>query len=1333
VSDADGREKLAALVPASSAHVLEIGCGAGDVGAAIKARLPSCRVTGLEPDGELAAVARARLDEVIVGSLATPHRFDIAFDAIVLTDVLPHLDDAGALLRGLRALLAPGGLLVAWAPAAVNVRALRRALSTTVEAAPTRAYAIPELATLLHDTGWEVSSLTAIYDPSLAWIPLPLDGARKSVDHGPLTITALTATELYGYTASALLVTALPRVSARAPECSIVVAGEAAGVAATLARLRRDPPRATCEIIALPVGDLGRAADDVRVVAQPRPVTRTHARNAGARLARGVHLVFLDAGTLPEAGWLDTLLIAPQRYAGAALAGPKLVAPGGAVVQAGTAFGGRDRPGQALPFPLYAGADRAAGFVSRERRVSAVTGGALVVARQAFVAVGGYDERFAGWYADADLSLALRARGLGIVYVPESVVADPGDLAHAPHPDEIHAFATKWAGELRPDEQAICREDGTDRVTAYGVVRDGDDVVRPVVWTGFLREHSGYGEEARSFLGIVARQGIDVRPNAVAVAGPMPAPAADDPAHAFPDGFIHVVHAQPSAGGVPRFGRHPRAGRHIGRTMFETDRIPADWVGPCNEMDEIWVPSSFNVETFARSGVARDKLFIVPGALPLDPYRPAGPRVRLRAPGFVFLSVFAWGLRKGWKALARAWVEEFRRGEAVSLVCHVTVAGGRSLAHHRRELADYIRGELGRDPGDSPPIILSGDRRSAADMVRLYHAVDAFVLPTCGEAWGRPFMEATAAGLPVIATGWGGHLDFMDADTAWLIEATIAPVPEETLREVSEYQGHRQALPDVDHLRGLLRRVFTDRGEAAARAERGRRRVLDQCSWARVGSIIATRLGADPGLRRRPAHGAARRRLSVCMIVRDEESRLAACLASVRDVADEIIVVDTGSTDRTREIARELGADVSETPWTDDWAAARNASLSRATGDWILVIDADQTLEPGSRDELRRLVAGDASAGYLLRQLNYTAEEGTDAVVEHLIVRLFPNRPDVRYEGRIHEQVVRAGEPLTLERCGVILHHHGYRTAEARRHKAERDLPILERLVADEPAEPFHTYNLAITLQALDRSAEAETALRRAIAVGLQRATTSGFIAGYVLAAHVVLALSLSARGQQPEAADLCRRVLALAPEFSDAWCTLGVIELRRGRAEHALDAYQRAAACPPSTPAGLTDRATSGWKASLGMAQAALALGRWEAAREAAEQAWRAGAGDTATLEAVLAELVVHDPARAAVHRLQAEILAARGDLDEALASLRRALELDPSDPDALAAVGRVLFALGAHQESEQAFRAALARRPAWDEAERWLRQASSLLDIAGASVKDSTRTRISAQEGNA
>jgi tetratricopeptide (TPR) repeat protein len=156
--------------------------------------------------------------------------------------------------------------------------------------------------------------------------------------------------------------------------------------------------------------------------------------------------------------------------------------------------------------------------------------------------------------------------------------------------------------------------------------------------------------------------------------------------------------------------------------------------------------------------------------------------------------------------------------------------------------------------------------------------------------------------------------------------------------------------------------------------------------------------------------------------------------------------------------------------------------------------------------------------------------------------------------------------------------------------------------------------------------------------------------------------------------------------------------------------------------PAGFTDLASSGWKAHLGVAQAALRLGRAEEAVGAAQQAWRHGGRTAQTLEAVekaVDEVLARDPARADLHRLQAEARAAEGDLDGALGSVRRALVLDPSDPESLAAAGAVLFALGAIHESEQAYGEALARRPGWARAQVGLEEARrALLGAASATT---------------
>ncbi|HLJ97346.1 MAG TPA: glycosyltransferase, partial [Gemmataceae bacterium] len=146
-------------------------------------------------------------------------------------------------------------------------------------------------------------------------------------------------------------------------------------------------------------------------------------------------------------------------------------------------------------------------------------------------------------------------------------------------------------------------------------------------------------------------------------------------------------------------------------------------------------------------------------------------------------------------------------------------------------------------------------------------------------------------------------------------------------------------------------------------------------------------------------------RVSLTMIVRNEENTLGDCLRSVADLVDEVVVVDTGSTDRTREMAASFGARVIDFAWCDSFAAARNESLRHATGDWAFWLDADERLDAANRQRLVELFGrlGDENAGYVMKQ--HSGPEGDTTrgtVVEQ--TRLFRNHPAVRWEYRIHEQ-----------------------------------------------------------------------------------------------------------------------------------------------------------------------------------------------------------------------------------------------------------------------------------------------------------------------------------------
>jgi O-antigen biosynthesis protein len=207
--------------------------------------------------------------------------------------------------------------------------------------------------------------------------------------------------------------------------------------------------------------------------------------------------------------------------------------------------------------------------------------------------------------------------------------------------------------------------------------------------------------------------------------------------------------------------------------------------------------------------------------------------------------------------------------------------------------------------------------------------------------------------------------------------------------------------------------------------------------------------------------------VSLCMIVRNEERVLGDCLASAKLWVDEIILVDTGSTDRTVEIAEEQGAKVHYFPWCDDFSAARNVSLSHATGDWLFWMDADDTLPEACGQRIRELVflAPTETAGYLM-QVHIPPAPGENGftIVDH--VKLFRNRPEFRFEGHIHEQILDAIGRVggRVERTDLYVVHSGYDySPEGQKRKRERDWPLLEKDIAARPEHPFGWFNFGMT------------------------------------------------------------------------------------------------------------------------------------------------------------------------------------------------------------------------------------------------------------------------------
>ena len=216
-------------------------------------------------------------------------------------------------------------------------------------------------------------------------------------------------------------------------------------------------------------------------------------------------------------------------------------------------------------------------------------------------------------------------------------------------------------------------------------------------------------------------------------------------------------------------------------------------------------------------------------------------------------------------------------------------------------------------------------------------------------------------------------------------------------------------------------------------------------------------------------------KLTLCMIVRDEEERLGRCLTSVRGLVDEIVVVDTGSKDATIAVAQEHGAKIGHFAWCDDFSAARNASLALATGDWIMWLDADDILPAECHVPIRRLVEGARDKAYF-----FVLDDQGYEQVSCLQLRLFPNLPGAQFEMPVHEQVSPSLTQLGLAMVPteIRVQHTGYTTPEVVEAKKKRYLGIMERWLEAHPEDYMERSHVALTYYSTDRLEEAVSAYR---------------------------------------------------------------------------------------------------------------------------------------------------------------------------------------------------------------------------------------------------------------
>ena len=311
-------------------------------------------------------------------------------------------------------------------------------------------------------------------------------------------------------------------------------------------------------------------------------------------------------------------------------------------------------------------------------------------------------------------------------------------------------------------------------------------------------------------------------------------------------------------------------------------------------------------------------------------------------------------------------------------------------------------------------------------------------------------------------------------------------------------------------------------------------------------------------------------RVSLCVIARDEEAEIGRCLDSARDVVDEIVVVDTGSKDRTRELARERGARVIDFAWIDDFSAARNVSIEAATGDWILVLDCDDELVESARPEVRRTIEGTTAAGFRVRIQNLTPPGEPVAYHEARVTRLFRRLDAHRYEHRIHEQIAPAIERAggRIEPCEIVYRHYGYARREAQgASRALRNLRLLERERAERPDDPHVAFELGCTFRTLGRDDDATRELTHALQIERGRMRREA-------RATLLLRLAQLALGRRDdrEAARLAQESLALVPGESLALQVHGLASIGTGQLAAALEDFRALGQGPSLTSAYRSD-----------------------------------------------------------------------------------------------------------------------------------------------------------------
>ncbi|NGM85621.1 glycosyltransferase [Paenibacillus sp. 7124] len=355
-------------------------------------------------------------------------------------------------------------------------------------------------------------------------------------------------------------------------------------------------------------------------------------------------------------------------------------------------------------------------------------------------------------------------------------------------------------------------------------------------WRGPVMKKSGLGIASRAYVRGLRRQGVEVQVGAGALKRPGARRSAVKK--------VLICHHPPHHVHVKQERKH--YDYVILNTVWETTRIPNSWKPHMNKFDAVFVPTRHNKEALLKSGV-RVPIFIVPHGVDAKGYRPGNPKLNIpESKGrFVFVSVFGFQHRKNPEGLLRAYWEEFSASDSVLLVIKTNGYSSReNEAWIKQRIAGYKK-KLGYGKSTAPVKII-GRQLTPGQMKGMFTLGNAFVLPTRGEGVGLPFLEAMASGIPVIATGWGGQMDFLNSQNSFLVEYMLQN-PAVSMRsrhaisrkfhELFAQQGQLWAEPRLQSLKKQMRTAYQNPRLCKRKGQQGRKVALG-LSWDRSGRVM---------------------------------------------------------------------------------------------------------------------------------------------------------------------------------------------------------------------------------------------------------------------------------------------------------------------------------------------------------------------------------------------------------------------------------------------------------------------------------------------------------------